>query len=86
MWWIEEIKKSIKSKYLIDFNENKFIFCRARVEKYWMPIIDLWFTLDNDVIRIPYDTRLDYQKFLNSWDEKDLPDWVKLEDLVLPKK
>jgi hypothetical protein len=63
-------------------------------ERFWWKVEDtteIWFTylyyIDESpkilpTLKIPYKTRLDYQKFLLSWDFKDLPEWVKLKDLL----
>lgn len=88
MWWIEDIKKSIKDKYWLDFNDERFYFVRPNTKEQWTILLWVIFSHKefNKNLNFPYKTRLDYQKFLNSWEEKDLPSWLKLEDLILPRK
>jgi len=81
--WIDRVLKNIKEKYGITYDPNKFTFCMARwdkLQKDWWQIVQLVFTYDKtwDVLRIPYQKRLDYQKFLDSWGVGELPSWVKL--------
>lgn len=81
--WIDRIVKNIKDKYWVTYDPNKFTFCMAKwnkLEKDWGKLVELVFTYDatGQVLRIPYQAKLDFQKFLSSWDLDNLPSWQKL--------
>lgn len=81
--WIDIVVKNIKEKYWITYDPNKFTFCMAKwdkLEKDGWKIVELVFTYDitGQVLRIPYQFKLDFQKFLSSWDLQEVPKWQKL--------
>lgn len=83
LWWIDRVVENIKDKYWVTYDPNKFTFCMAKwdkLEKDWWKIVQLVFTYDKtwQVLRMSYQSKLDFQKFLNSWDLQDIPTGQKL--------
>lgn len=83
---IERVQKNIKDLFLLDFNPDFFAYSwinpwfplvqKWDMEKRWVShedIKEIWFSYEWKIAKIPYQKRFDYQKFLKSWDLKDLP-------------
>ena len=78
----------ISTFYVFRFNNTSSFYILDLTKEQWSIILWVVFLhkeLNKNIV-IPNENKLNYQDFLNSWDEKDLPEWIKLEDLTLPKK
>ncbi len=83
---IEYLKKRILKEDWIDFNEKKFVPIQKRnypIEKYGKPT--LWYyefshNATRKYLQFTPEMKKDVEKFLKTWNLKDLPKSIKLVD------